>query len=603
MSHLPESPATDAARQSVPVPADGHPGRRSPATSVVRNHVGQYSVWPTEHKLPGGWQKVGPQGTESDCLAWIRDEWTDLRPHPTHRRAAPQSAWRLIAAHAESSGDRVAIDFDGVETTYRELMAQATRAAAVMSPLLDREGLVGVLLPNSTAAVVAMLAAMMTGGAYVPLDSHFPRERLSAIVADAGIDLIVTDERGADEHRGLAPQVLDIGAIISADSCGWAPPSDAGDPDTLACVYYTSGSTGTPRGVMMSHGALSAYVANLVTDWSIGPGDRFLQFSSLIWATSGEEIFTCLSGGSTLVIDTASRSGTAWEFLAMAADRQLTIADLPTVFWRELAYGLADGIGMLPPSLRLVVIGGDNLDRASAELWRAHTSEAVRLVNTYGSTEFGLALQAEVGAKATEAGLTAIGRPLPGVAAYVDGMPIDALPAGTTGELAIGGHTVARGYLGDSALTAERFRPDPQGPAEGGRCFRTRDLVEVGADGELLFVGRADRQVKVRGSRVDLTEIEAALEGASSVLRAVAVPITSADGQTELFALVSGVPGAAVDAGELRKHVAHLLPTYARPNKIFVVESLRLLPSGKKDLQGARQQVIALRGVSLKQGD
>ena len=565
-----------------------------PFHHVVINELGQYSIWPDGVETPRGWRATGRTGTTEECLAWIAEHWTDLRPRSASADHSRPPVWASIATRADEDGGRIAIRSPDTEVTYRHLMDRATALAARLAPYLDGpEDLVGVMLPNGVEAVIAVLASMMAGGAYLPLDAGAPRERLRAILDEARPRVVVVE---AGQQDGSAPLPCPVVRVHDdpESSAGFSPPPAASQPDGLACVYYTSGSTGSPRGVMMTHRALSAYVANLVTDWKINSSDRFLQFTSLVWATSGEEIFSCLTAGGTLVVENELRVRSMSDFLTVVAERSVTILDLPTVYWRELVSFLVQQRRAMPPGVRLVVIGGDVLDRRSVEQWGSLGTPLPRLVNSYGSTEFGLALQNDVDPAGSPDDFRSIGRPLPGIRAYVDGDDARSAPHGTTGELSIGGGTVSRGYLGDSALTAERFRPDPLGDGSGTRLFRTRDMVEVGADGRLAFVGRSDRQVKVRGNRVDLTEVEAALEAEESVVRAVAVALTADSGHTRLFALVMTEGGASTNAAELRRALTGKLPAAAVPARIFPVASLPLLASGKKDVQAARRTVRQL---------
>jgi amino acid adenylation domain-containing protein len=479
----------------------------------------------------------------------------------------PRSVWRRIREHAERNGDHVALRGGGEQVTYRELTEQALRRAEHLSRRMKEPGeLVGIALPNGRDAVVTMLAAMAAGGAFLPLDTACPPERLAEITRDARLRILIDESTPPPEDPATR----------------WSAPPTADDLDALACVFYTSGSTGRPRGVMMPHGPLAAYVRNLVADWHITPADRFVQLSALAWANSGEEIFTCLTAGATLYVEPGLRFLPMGAFVSFVAENDITVLDLPTVFWRELTDFLHRGEAALPSGVRLVVIGGDGLDRHSVRKWQAVAPAGVRLVNTYGSTEFGLALQADIDGRPPPEAPPPIGRPLPGIVAYVDGRPLDTLPAGTTGELAIGGATVARGYLNDPELTAERFRRD----GSGRRRFHTRDLVRVREDASLEFVGRIDRQAKIRGNRVDLTEIEALLENEPGVTRAVAVPLAGPDGQTRLVAVVTGEDP---DPAGLRAALLRRLPAFAVPDRVLPVADLPLLSSGKKDVLTARQ--------------
>jgi amino acid adenylation domain-containing protein len=497
----------------------------------------------------------------------------------------------VIMDHGQSARGHTAISTEHQDITYGALISSAHVLAKKIHPGLSREWpVVGIALEDPAKAVVAILATLMAGGAYLPLNPQLPAARFRSIADEASIDLVVAEtSHGADFlPQGTPLLVFDSWPEDSSRDDLNAPDiiSPDVDPEMPACLYYTSGSTGKPNGVVMSRHALSSYIENIVKAWEIGPGDRFLQFSSLAWATSGEEIFAALTGGATLVSLPSIKSVSLSDFLSTTARERITILDLPTSYWRELVYFIGDAWVRLPSCVRLAVIGGDKLDEGSLARWFSspHTA-GTRLINTYGSTEFGLALQVELdGSTRAEEAWELIGRPLPGVRAYVDGVDLDTTPPGTTGELSIGGATLADRYLNNESLTTMRFES-----ASGERRFRTRDLVRVCGNHELAFVGRLDRQVKIRGYRVDLNEVDSVLSAALETMVA-SVAVTGKDDQTLLVSLVEGPSEAmASRLSGVRKSMSDKLPAYAQPDRIHVIERLPRLSSGKADLQTAYQ--------------
>jgi len=266
---------------------------------------------------------------------------------------------------------------------------------------------------------------------------------------------------------------------------------------------YTSGSTGVPKGVTVTHANLAARVRWMVDAYELGPDDRIVQFASLSFDAHAEEIFPALAAGARIVL-LPDGGASLPDFLAVAPD--VTVLDLPTAYWHQLV-DLIDEIAW-PDSLRLVILGGQQASGAAVDRWRERFGSRVRLVNTYGPTEATIIATAAdlVGGDARPP----IGRPVGATGVQVLDRAGRPVPPGVAGELAIGGAGVAAGYLARPALTAERFVPDPQGEP-GARRYLTGDLVRWRGDGDLEFLGRLDDQVKVRGFRVEPGEVEAAL--------------------------------------------------------------------------------------------
>ena len=532
----------------------------------------------------------------------------------THTFAAVD-ACRSIVSQAQSRPDQVAARTETKELTYGQLLADATVLAQQLRPYLSSAGqIVGVALENSPEALVAILAAWLADAAFLAVDSERSYRHAAVTVDGPQVQVAVTHPTRGTTHDLEVPTVT-MADIGTAD-IGSAKPDlrDSGhSPDWPACVYYTSGSTGASRGAVLSHGALSAYVANLTRSWEVTPQDRFMQVAALTWATSGEIIMSALTSGSTLVIlempgsfsmsellpgasapmPAAALQAGAFSvgvFLSQVVAQKATILDMNTIAWRRLIRYMKLNGKDLPSSVRLVVIGGDRVDPHTLRAWRELPSaRGIQLLNTYGATEFGVALQADFSDLMPEFGSASIGEPLPGVRAYVDGREIIPARAGEVGELAIGGATLASGYLGESELTAERFGLDS--PCGSGRRFRTGDLVRIGTDGSLGFVGRQNRQVQHKDAWINLSEIEDLLEASIEGTEAIAVQTTGKRGVAELVVLVSK-PQSAEEA-DYRDAILHeailRLPEAARPDRIMSLSSLPVLPSGKKDIQRAMQ--------------
>ncbi|MEG4325977.1 amino acid adenylation domain-containing protein, partial [Microcoleus sp. herbarium5] len=375
---------------------------------------------------------------------------------------------------------------------------------------------------------VGILGILKAGGAYLPLDPIYAKERLAFMLEDAGVSVLLTQA----ELKAETPTQNNI-SVICLDA-EWqtiakqnkSNPESAVLPENLAYIIYTSGSTGKPKGVMVQHQSLANYTQAASVEYGIEPGDRVLQFASLSFDASAEEIYPCLTQGATLVLRPNSMLDSISSFLQKCREWQITVLDLPTAYWRELTARLSTEKAEFPPSVRLTIIGGETALSASLNQWQKCVSEKVRLVNTYGPTETTIvatwcdslpssssssppsAPSAPSVVKNSPKTLP-IGRPIPNARTYVLDANLQPVPIGVPGELYIGGAGVSRGYINRSDLNREKFIPDPFSSKQGvreacakhSRLYKTGDLVRYLPDGNLEFLDRTDRQVKIRGFR------------------------------------------------------------------------------------------------------
>ncbi len=518
----------------------------------------------------------------------------------TEKPVAPELPVHLaFARQARATPGAVALvagDDGEVEITYAELAQQVHRLAHHLRGLGVRPEMpVALSLERSPAMITALFAILQAGGAYVPMDPGLPRERLDFLLADSGAPVLLTERRllgafGEAALAGVRAVCLDEeGDRIAA--CSAEAPDEAPRFEGLAYVIYTSGSTGKPKGVMVAHRSLASYIAGDCLEYGIGAADRVLQFASISFDNSAEEIYPVLTTGGTLVLRSDAMMRSSAAFLAACRARRITLLTLPTAWWHVLAADLAEGLDW-PPGLDRVIIGGERPLPERLEAWRRALGTRVHLWNTYGPTE--CTIGATIGDLAPWLGSTdglreaPLGRPFAGYRAYVLDARQEPLPVGLPGELCLGGAGVARGYLGRPDLTAERFLPDPFAATAGlagARLYRTGDLVRWLPSGNLEFLGRTDRQVKIRGFRVELGEIEAAL-ALHPALREVAV-LAREDrpGDLRLVAYVAPHPGreAEAEAGALRSFLQEHLAEALVPTLYVTLDALPLNGSGKVD--------------------
>jgi amino acid adenylation domain-containing protein len=486
---------------------------------------------------------------------------------------------QLVEAQADRTPDAVAIVHGRTQLSYRELDERANQVAHQLHRLgVGPEEIVGVCLERSPQLIVGLLGVLKAGAAYLPLDPRYPADRLAYMLRDAGASFVITSAELAETVA--VPGVRSL-PLPEGDGSVEPPRTDGAGQDNLAYVIYTSGSSGRPKGVQVEHRSLVAFARSSVVEYDLSRSDRVLQFASASFDASAEEIYPTLTAGATLVLRTDACLASPEIFLASCREWGITVLDLPTAYWHELTSALQrNPLLQLPSTLRLVIIGGEaaRADRVAA--WTSSVASQVRLVNTYGPTE------ATVVATATtlksSSRIASIGQPVHGACAHVLDASFEPVPVGVDGELYIGGTGLARGYLRRPALTAERFVPDPFSRWPGRRLYRTGDLARWRADGQLEFRGRVDRQVKLRGFRIELEEIEAALGRLQGVSAAVVMLREDTPGQPQLVAYV--VPTATPpSASELRAALVEMLPGYMVPGAFLFLSALPLTPNGKLD--------------------
>ncbi len=501
------------------------------------------------------------------------------------RIQVPESAslHQLFEAHAAKTPEAIAAEFRGEQVTYRQLNERANQLANYLQKQgVGRESLVGICVERSLAMLVAIYGVLKAGGGYVPLDPNYPRDRIAFMIDDADMPVIVTQENLAGELP-VAAKILCIDRdwqLITKQST--APPQIQPAPDNVALVIYTSGSTGNPKGVMIEHRSLANYATSAAHVYGMTAADRTLQFGSLSFDMSAEEIFVTLSSGGTLVLRTDEMISSGRDFFAYCEANNVSVLDLPTAYWHELTDALADEGLSLPESIRIVIIGGEKAAADRVARWHQHTENRVRLVNSYGPTEITIAatfcdLKPSA---AIAAGVVPIGRPLPNTSLFVLDQSLRLAPTGVPGELYVGGPGVARGYLNRSDLTLERFIPNPLCDDASQRLYKTGDIVRYRADGELEFLGRIDSQVKIRGFRVELEEIERALRGFEGVTDCVVVLREDHDKRLIAYIVAGKTPPRISD---LRNYLKAKLPGYMVPAGFEMIEVLPLMPNGKID--------------------
>ncbi|HYP20553.1 MAG TPA: non-ribosomal peptide synthetase, partial [Chloroflexia bacterium] len=496
----------------------------------------------------------------------------------------------LFAAQAQRSGEAVAIVYEGVEVSYAELNRRANQLAHYLrSAGVGSESAVGVLMERSVEMVVALLGILKAGGAYLPLDPAYPQERLRFMVRDGGVRVVLTQGRvWAGKQEGVEG---DVERVVRVDE-EWgevvresAEEVESGvEGEHLAYVSYTSGSTGTPKGVAVTHRGVVRLVSS--PDYvRLDAKQTLLQLAPLTFDASTLEVWGALLNGARLVV-MPPMTPTLDEISRVIVEAGVTTLWLTAGLFHLMVDEQLEGLSRVEQLLA----GGDvlsvrHVEKYLAAIGASATGESEqRLINGYGPTENTTFTCCHVMKSDSKiSGSVPIGRPINNTQVYVLDERMQVAPVGVVGELYIGGDGLARGYLNRAELTAERFVPHPYSEQAGARLYRTGDMVRWRERGELEFVGRRDGQVKVRGFRIEVGEVEAAIVGHAGVREAVVLVREDERGDKRLAAYVVKEAGSEVTGGEVKEYLRERLPEYMQVQWVVEVEELPLTANGKVD--------------------
>jgi amino acid adenylation domain-containing protein/non-ribosomal peptide synthase protein (TIGR01720 family) len=545
--------------------------------------------------------------------AFAAEAWTSLDAipmvSPARRRALLESyndttvahpastLHGLVAASARRDPSRIALDAPGGLVTYAELVARTACVAARLAALgVGPERHVAIVMERSPGFIAACLGALEAGGAYVPIDPALPADRIGAMLRALTDPIVIVDAALADRVPTRDDAGRESWTIVADTGDRWLRDVDprmrpaalapAVDVDGAAYVLFTSGSTGQPRGVIVSHRAIVNHVQWYVRRFAVTSADVFLQRTVCTFDTSLTEIYAALATGARLVLPGPDEHADPARLAALVRDRGVTmLEDVPSLTDALVAEPALQGCR----TLRWHNPGGEALTAALAR--RAAAATGARITNLYGPTEAAVDALHQEWDGVEHGSRVPIGLPVDNVQAHVLDRRMEPMPIGAIGELYLGGVQLARGYVGQPDLTAARFVPDPHG-APGARLYRTGDRARRLADGRLVFDGRADDQIKIRGQRIEPGDIETALARFPGVASTIVTTSPGADGTSVLTAYVIWTTSAGregdtttdrVDA--LRAHARRVLPAAMTPAAIVSLEAWPLLPSGKVDRQ------------------
>ncbi|MEV4439749.1 amino acid adenylation domain-containing protein [Streptomyces sp. NPDC049577] len=514
----------------------------------------------------------------------LQTEWTETLREP-ETVAAEEEFARRAALHP----DRTAIAADGVELSYAQVNEAVNRLAHHLRDLgVGPESVVGICAERSPATVTAVLAVLKAGGAYLPLDPDHPADRLAYMAADAGITVLLTEQTLWEPLVEAAPG-LTAEIVLLDRPAQWADrpatdPEPLAGPENLAYVIYTSGSTGRPKGVLVNRRGMGNHLLAKTEDLSLTEDDSIVQNASMAFDISVWQMLSALVTGGRVRVVGADAAVDPDALFGRTAEESVTILEVvPSLLRAALDAWDAGTMQYELPALRRLVVTGEALPPDLCRRWFARFPH-VPMVNAYGPTECSDDVTHAIiraGDPVGEARVT-IGRTVRNTRLYILDTNMQPVPVGVPGELYVGGSGVSRGYGGRPELTAERFLPDPFGPA-GARLYRTGDVTAWNEDGSVEFLGRVDHQVKVRGVRIELGEIEAALTALDEIADAAVAVKHGPLGRETLVGYVVPAGGGEPDAKALRALLARSLPEAMIPAVYLALEALPLTANGKVD--------------------
>ena len=517
----------------------------------------------------------------------------------SHASAGPASD-RLTEEHRDSitnifervaaaNSDRVAIVCGNISLTYGSLNERANHIARDLRELgVGADSFVAIFLDRSPEMLIAILGVLKAGGAYLPIDSMYPAARVLEMLEDAKPIAVLTSGSLVAELSGrIAKSVslVEIGQVLAGASEDLPNPEVLAGGADLAYMIYTSGSTGKPKGVMVTHRNVVRLLTQTERWFDFNSNDVWTMFHSIAFDFSVWEIWGCLLTGGRLVIVPFAVSRSPRDFYDLLSAEQVTVLNqTPSAF--SMLVQVEQNFGALPLHLRFVIFGGEALRYRKLAPWFArHGDTTPQLINMYGITEttVHVTYRPVRASEAESVEESLIGVPIPDLQIHLLDAAGKPVAAGEVGEIYVGGGGVSRGYHNRPLLNEERFLPDLFTHSPGARLYRTGDLARLRPDGELVYLGRNDSQVKINGFRIELGEVEAAMAAVPGVQQSCVVARTDGDGTARLAAYFVSAPGAELTASLFGKFFAERLPAHMRPSSYMRLKELPLTVNGKLD--------------------
>ena len=500
------------------------------------------------------------------------------------RPGPPLLAAERLRDIARTYASNAAIEEGELSVSYEQFDAMVDRvAASLLRRGLQAEDLVVIYADRSIASVVGIMGALRAGVAYIPIDPEQTSEWLVQVLDQAQPSAILTRAHLAGQLAEVAPELVLLDELISGPPV--APVNRRPDYHDLAYILYTSGSSGKPKGVLIEQGQLACFLDAMAERQPLEPGDRTVLYYSLSFDPVATCIHAPLAAGATVLIRDESVISSIPGLLSWLDERKVSHFRCPASYFHNLAEHLLGEHGALPPNLRSIAFGGEQVRADLVSRWLRHFGQSVALHNNYGPTETTVWVTSTDLSCSPDYALdwVPIGQPAAGSKAYVLDPQGSPCPIGVVGEIFIGGKLVGRGYLKLPELTASRFLPDPFSGEDSARMYKTGDLGRWLPSGELEVIGRMDNQVKIRGFRVEPGELADALRRLPGVAESAVVPRTGPGGRVSLHAYASS-SGAQLNVADIREDLHTTLPPFLCPASITIIDNWPRTVSGKLDI-------------------
>ncbi|MBI3416018.1 MAG: amino acid adenylation domain-containing protein [Verrucomicrobia bacterium] len=521
----------------------------------------------------------GASSLKAESIA-LMDKWNQTAaPYPLNGRVHD-----FFEEQTKRTPDAIAVISGEIKTTYRELAERAAKLAAHLRTLgVGPDSRVGLSVERSLDMMVGVLGILKAGGAYVPMDPAYPQERLAFMLEDSRAPVLLTQKKFAAHLSSTKAKVIFLDEPLPKESPSSKFSTAEPTPEHLAYVIYTSGSTGRPKGVAMVHRCLVNLVAWQLTESKLPPGAKTLQFASLSFDVSFQEMFSTWAAGGALVLITEELRRHPEGLLRLMQQESVARLFLPFVALQQIAQAVED-TGLVPETLREVITAGEQLQISRAIENLFEKLPQTKLFNHYGPSESHVVTSFPLNGPPSQwMRLPPIGRPVANCKIFLLDPNLQPVEIGEPGELHIGGVSLARGYLDRPELTQQKFIADPFSREPGARLYKTGDLAKFLPDGNIEFLGRIDHQVKIRGFRIELGEIETVLGQHPKVREATVSVYEPAPGDKRLVGYFVPQSGEKPSVGELRFFLGEKLADYMVPTMFMALEKLPLTPSGKVD--------------------
>lgn len=493
----------------------------------------------------------------------------------------PSNIHQLIKETSMRVPDVLAlIDDNGGRLSYDELNDRSDRIARRLQESGVKDGdIVAICVGRSVNMAVGILGILKTGAAYVPLDPNYPKDRLDYMLADSSASVLVTESEHATAFESKVANIFRLDSQITSDSTAT---DIAVDPSNAAYVVYTSGTTGNPKGVVVTHHNLCSYVSSLPTALGLKESDRYLHSASISFSSSVRQLMVPLALGGTVVIASTERLRDPLALFEFVAKERVTVLDFVPSFWRSCALVL--GNRMSENDVRLLLSASEPFPSSVVNELSSIFKPNVQMINMYGQTETtGIISYFPIDRTNINCtGIMPVGSPISHASMHILDENLRPVKMDAVGELYIGGEGVARGYHNQSELTAKRFIADPFSEQKDARLYRTGDLAHYSSNKVIEYLGRIDDQVKIRGFRIELGEVESVTSQFADI-REVVVTTYEQNGDKRLAAYFTGALNVKIDIEELRKFLKQKLPDYMIPSAFVQLEHIPLTPNGKID--------------------